>query len=631
MLESLLKKYWGYDSFRPLQRDIILSVMQGEDTLALLPTGGGKSICFQLPAVAKEGVCFVFSPLIALMKDQVDGLKKIGISAVALHSGLTSSEIDTELQNTLNGKYKLVYLSPERAASQMFRNYFVNIDVSFLVADEAHCISQWGHNFRPEYMRLGELRELKPKANFIAVTATATGQVVSDILESLHFQKDHSQYQNSFARNNLSYLVLPENNKVRRINEILKKLKGTGIIYANTRRKCEEISKSLQKEGVSVAYYHGGLPNDKRAEIQQNWIDNKTRVVVCTNAFGMGIDKPDVRVVMHYETPESPEAYYQEAGRAGRDGLPAYCVLLADASASKEALWSNYPTLLQIEHALQCLYNHHQVAFTSGQGVTYPFDVLQFAKHFDLKPRLLLSCITVLHSLGFLKLNESIFNHPRAKFKIGQGELYAYQVKNKVEDEFIKVLLRSYGGMFDHYTPLKYDELAQRLKCRKSDVERLLKKLNTDDVIDYIEGHEGNTITYLTGRPTKVSFDKKKYTELRDSEQYRREYIAAYSKPAVECRENYLLSYFGEKKEAPCGKCDLCRLAKKAKKTNKQTSAVIAKIKTITQNKNLEIGAILSSFGTFEEQEIIAVIRWLLDNNYLIKTNQFYTWHQNQA
>ncbi|MGB0851540.1 MAG: RecQ family ATP-dependent DNA helicase, partial [Bacteroidia bacterium] len=328
MLESLLKKYWNFDSFRPLQREIILSVMQGDDTLALLPTGGGKSLCYQLPAIAKEGVCFVFSPLIALMKDQVDNLKKIGVSAVALHSGLNSREIETELENTLNGKYKLVYLSPERASTQMFRSYLVNIPVSFFVVDEAHCISQWGHQFRPEYLRIGELREIVPDASFVAVTATATDYVKEDIVTQLKFNQNYKNFVQSFKRENLSYLVIRESNKIKRIVSILKKLRGSGIVYANTRRKCEEIASVLVKSGVSSEFYHGGLDNDKRSQIQQNWIEKRTRIVVCTNAFGMGIDKSDVRVVFHYERPDSPEAYYQEAGRAGRDGLESYCILL---------------------------------------------------------------------------------------------------------------------------------------------------------------------------------------------------------------------------------------------------------------------------------------------------------------
>lgn len=630
MLESLLKKYWGYDSFRPLQREIIVSVMQGEDTLALLPTGGGKSICFQLPAVAKDGVCFVFSPLIALMKDQVDNLTKRNIPAVALHSGMSSREIETEMQNTLNGKYKMVYLSPERATTKLFRSYLANIPVSFLVVDEAHCISQWGHQFRPEYLRLGELREIVPEANFIAVTATATEAVEKDITKYLGYKDGFSSYRKSFSRDNLSYLVLQDNNKLKRITGILSKIQGTSIVYANTRRKCEEIAKTLQKARISAAYYHGGLENDKRASIQQDWIDNKIRVVVCTNAFGMGIDKPDVRAVLHYERPESPEAYYQEAGRAGRDGKAAYCVLLADHNGASEQ-WSSFPLIPQLEHTLQCLYNHHQIAFTAGKGVTYKFDILAFAENFNISVWQVMNSLGILHSMGFVKLNEQIFQMPRAKFIVEQGELYSYQVKHKVQDMFIKLMLRSYGGMFEHYVPLNFGELAKRQKCSLGDILREVKKLHADGIIDFIEGHEGNTLTYLEARPTKVTFDKKQYLILRDREEYRKEYMLGYESSDVVCRENYLLAYFGEEKTKVCGKCDICRLVKKSDTSNKDINTIIDKIKDLCLDKNLELDAIVSSFGTFEEKQIITVVKWLLENQYLVKTNQLYTWKTNQA
>jgi ATP-dependent DNA helicase RecQ len=630
VLESLLKKYWGYDSFRPLQRDIIVSVMQGEDTLALLPTGGGKSICFQLPAIAKDGVCFVFSPLIALMKDQVDNLTKRGISATALHSGMSSREIEAEMQNTLNGKYKLVYLSPERAATKLFRSYLINIPVSFLVVDEAHCISQWGHQFRPEYLKLGELREIVPDASFIAVTATATEAVEKDIIKYLKYTKEYQSYKKSFSRDNLSYLVLQDHNKLRRITTILSKIKGTSIVYANTRRKCEEIAKNLQSEGLSAMYYHGGLEKERRATIQQDWIQNRTRVVVCTNAFGMGIDKPDVRAVIHYERPESPEAYYQEAGRAGRDGLAAYCVLLADHLGASEQ-WTNFPTVQQLEHILQCLYNHHQVAFTAGKGVTYRFNIVAFAENFSLGVWQVINSLGVLHFMGFVKLNEQIVQMSRAKFIVEQGELYAYQVKNRVQDMFIKLLLRSYGGMFNHYVPLHFGELAKRQRCSIGDVKREINKLHTDGIIDFIEGHEGNSLTYLEARPTQVTFDKKQYLTLRDREEYRKEYILGYESRTVSCRENYLLKYFGEEKIETCGKCDLCRLAKKSVLDSRAISSIIDKIQALTVDKNLELAAIVSSFGTFEEKQIITVIKWLLENQYLIKTNQLYTWKVSQA
>jgi ATP-dependent DNA helicase RecQ len=629
LLESLLKKYWGYNTFRPLQREIILAVMQGQDTLALLPTGGGKSICFQLPALAKDGVCLVFSPLIALMKDQVDNLVKRGIPAVALHSGMTSGEIATEMQNTLNGKYKIVYLSPERAATSQFRGFLPNIPISFLVVDEAHCISQWGHQFRPEYLRLGELRELLPKTNFIAVTATATEAVQADIIKYLQFETTFASFRNSFSRTNLSYLVLRESNKLQRIIKILTKIQGTAIVYANTRRKCEEIAAAIRQNNIKAHHYHAGLENRKRAEIQQAWINDQTRVVVCTNAFGMGIDKPDVRAVIHYEKPDSPEAYYQEAGRAGRDGLEAYCILLADKDPNSE-LWTSYPTTTQLEHTLNCLYNYHQIAFTSGKGITYPIDIVQFSDRFNISTWQSINSINVLHSMGFLRLNEQLFQQPKAKIIISNEELYTYQVKYEIQDAFIKLLLRSYGGLFEHYVSLNLNDLATRSKCSVGLVREKLEKLKNDGVIDFINAQDGNTITYLEARPTKIEIDKKNYLLLREREEYRKEYIVSYEQLTTKCRENYLLSYFGEERIAMCGKCDVCRLKKKANLQGNQLNTMIDQVKKLTLNKNLQLETIVTSFGTFQEEQIIAVIKWLLDNEYLTKLDQTYTWTQNQ-
>lgn len=629
MLETLLKKYWGFDSFRPLQREIILSVMQGNDTLALLPTGGGKSLCYQLPALAKEGVCFVFSPLIALMKDQVDNLKAKGISAVALHSGLTAAEIETEMQNTLNGKYKLVYLSPERAATNQFRGFIKNIEVSFLVVDEAHCISQWGHQFRPEYLQLWALREFVPGANIIAVTATATAAVVEDISTYLSFKAKYETFKKSFQRKNLSYLVLRDSNKLSRIIKIISKLKGSGLVYANTRKKCEEIAKALLQAGISANYYHGGLESEVRTIVQQSWIENKTRIIACTNAFGMGIDKPDVRVVIHYEKPESPEAYYQEAGRAGRDGLESYCILLAEKVSDGKKIVS-YPSIKELEHVLNCLYNYHQIAFTAGKNVSYPLDIVSFSKNFKLSNRLVFNALGVLHALNFVRLNDANFQPPRVKFIMQQDELYRYQIKHKEQDMFIKLFLRSYSGMFEHYTAINLKELAARQKCSTKDLEKQLAILQKAGVVDYVPSSKGNSITYLIARPTKLVFDKLAYTQLQNKEEFRNEYIAKYQDNTSSCRENLLLAYFGEHKSTTCGKCDICRLLKKAALHTTELKSITEKIKGITLKQNVTFAAILNTFGTFEENKIATVIKWLLANEYLIKINQTYTWNANQ-
>jgi ATP-dependent DNA helicase RecQ len=629
MLEGLLKKHWGFDSFRPSQREIILSVMQGNDTLALLPTGGGKSLCYQLPAIAKEGVCFVFSPLIALMKDQVDNLIKRHIPAVALHSGLTAAEIETEMQNILNNKYKLVYLSPERASTAHFRGYLKNIEISFLVVDEAHCVSQWGHQFRPEYLLLGSLREIVPEVNIIAVTATATSAVIQDMETYLGLKPGYNTFKQSFQRKNLSYLVLHESNKLNRIIKISSKLQGCGLVYANTRKKCEEIAKALQLAKISAAYYHGGLENEARSAIQHDWITNKTRIIACTNAFGMGIDKPDVRFVIHYEKPESPEAYYQEAGRAGRDGLESYCLLLREKTNAKET-WQRYPTIKELEHVLNALYNYHQVAFTAGKNATYPLDISLFADNFKLSIRLVYNALGVLYALNYVRLNDSDFQLPRVKFLMQQDELYRYQIQHKEQDMFIKLLLRSYSGLFDHYANINFRELASRQSCSVKDIEKQLLKMKKDGVLDFVPALSGSSVTYLSARPTVLSFDKLAYTQLRNKEEYRKEYMAKYEVNNIDCRENLLLNYFGEHRTLTCGKCDICRLLKKSTLHQSELKNIISKIKEITYQQNQGFEAILNTFGTFEESKIATVLKWLLENEYLIKQNQTYTWNTNQ-
>ena len=629
MLETLLKKHWKFDSFRPQQREIIVSIMQGNDTLALLPTGGGKSLCYQLPALAKEGVCFVFSPLIALMKDQVSNLKKMGISAVALHSGLNRKEIEAEMQNTLNGKYKLVYLSPERASSQHFRSYLINIPVSFFVVDESHCISQWGHQFRPEYLRIGELRSIAPQASIVAVSATATKDVILDIKKYLFFKDNAEFFKSSFVRKNLNYLVINESNKTERIVKILSKLKGTAVIYANTRAKCEEVSEILKVNSISSEAYHGGLENGLRSAIQDRWMANKTRVVVCTNAFGMGIDKPDVRLVIHYEIPQGPEAYYQEAGRAGRDGNTAYCVLLSNNEESK-ASWNNFPSLNQAEHLLSCLYNFHQIAFTAGKNESYQIDVFDFANNFRIPIATVKIGLELLHSLGFVKLNEHFFELPKVKFIVNQTNLYTYQVGHKVEDMFIKLLLRSYSSLFDHYASVNFSELAKRQKCGVKDVMKQLKKLNKDGIIDFVQGKEGNSITYLIPRPTKIVLDKVLYLNLINSQEERFQFIKDYAQNRKVCREKFLLKYFDEDKLEDCGKCDICRLLNKLSLRKNRFDEIVVEIKKITVDNPSDLKTILNHFKTFEEKKIAIVIKWLLENEYITKTNRTYTWSKNQ-
>ena len=627
MLEELLIKYWGHRSFRPKQHDIILSVLNGKDSLVQLPTGGGKSICYQLPALAKEGVCLVFSPLIALMKDQVDNLKQLGISSIAIHSGLTSNEIEVEMQNILNEKYKLVYLSPERASTQLFKNYIKQINISFLVVDEAHCVSQWGHQFRPEYLKIGELRTLIPNVNLIALTATANKAVKDDIVSYLKLQNDFQSFETSFRRSNLNYIVVKDNNNIRKLISILSKIKGSSIVYVSTRKKAEEVSDLLKKNDISVCYYHAGLDMKQREVIQSNWISNKKRVIVSTNAFGMGIDKPDVRLVIHYDIPSSPESYYQEAGRAGRDGLKSYCILFSNQDQNFHN--TEFPGIEQIKHFINCLYNYHQIAFTAGKGITYNFDLIDFTKNFNLPFKSALTSLNLLESLGFLS-NQNSNHQDKIKIIVNHEDLYTYQVKHANLDSVIKALLRSYTGLFDHYIPIQIGVVSKKIKSSTKQLIQALEKLNSDSIIEYIPKSSDNTITYLKSRPTKINIDITLYTQLKNQTEYRKKYMFDYANNTSSCRENYLLKYFEEIVQENCGNCDICRNKNKNFSSKKYKELLISSIKELTFEGEVEIHNIVSSHTAYDSQEIISIVKWLMENQYLLKTNNKYTWNTKQ-
>ena len=627
MLEELLIKYWGHRSFRPKQHDIILSVLNGKDSLVQLPTGGGKSICYQLPALAKEGVCLVFSPLIALMKDQVDNLKQLGISSIAIHGGLTPNEIEVEMQNILNGKYKLVYLSPERASTQLIKNYIKQINISFLVVDEAHCVSQWGHQFRPEYLKIGELRTLIPNVNLIALTATANKAVKDDIVSYLKLQNDFQSFETSFRRSNLNYIVVKDNNNIRKLISILSKIKGSSIVYVSTRKKAEEVSDLLKKNDISVCYYHAGLDMKQREVIQSNWISNKKRVIVSTNAFGMGIDKPDVRLVVHYDIPSSPESYYQEAGRAGRDGLKSYCILFSNQDQNFHN--TEFPGIEQIKHFINCLYNYHQIAFTAGKGITYNFDLIDFTKNFNLPFKSALTSLNLLESLGFLS-NQNSNHQDKIKIIVNHEDLYTYQVKHANLDSVIKALLRSYTGLFDHYIPIQIGVVSKKIKSSTKQLIQALEKLNSDSIIEYIPKSSDNTITYLKSRPTKINIDITLYTQLKNQTEYRKKYMFDYANNTSSCRENYLLKYFEEIVQENCGNCDICRNKNKNFSSKKNKELLISSIKELTFEGEVEIHNIVSSHTAYDSQEIISIVKWLMENQYLLKTNNKYTWNTKQ-
>jgi ATP-dependent DNA helicase RecQ len=483
-----LKKHWGYDSFRPLQEDIINSILSNKDTLALLPTGGGKSICFQIPGLVIGGTCLVVSPLIALMNDQVQNLKNKGISAVAITSSMNLKEIDIALNNAAYGHVQFLYVSPERIENETFRQRLSYLPIGLIAIDEAHCISQWGYDFRPSYLKIAELRAYFPNVNIIAVTASATKEVVEDIQLKLEF-KNQNVFRQSFERKNIRYVVQLEENKYERLLKVIHNIGGSGIVYVRNRKKTEEISKWLFQNKISASFYHAGINSNERATIQQNWIENKSQVIVATNAFGMGIDKPDVRFVVHLDLPESLEAYFQEAGRAGRDEKPAYAILLCnnfDVVSLKEQYEQKTPSIEQIKQSYQAIFNFYQIPVESGEGLSVSFDIEEITRNYNLKPITLFNSVKCLEKEGYVSFLDSGFEPSKVMMVMGKDDLYNYQIKYPKYEPLIKVLLRSYGGLYEQYVQIKEKDVAYRAKVSEDELKKQLENLATQGVISFI-------------------------------------------------------------------------------------------------------------------------------------------------
>ncbi|HSN50872.1 MAG TPA: ATP-dependent DNA helicase RecQ, partial [Bacteroidales bacterium] len=495
-IHQILQKYWGYPAFRPLQEDIIQSVLDGNDTLALLPTGGGKSLTFQVPAMAQEGICIVISPLISLMKDQVDNLKKKGINAAAIYSGMHQDEIDIALNNSRFGHNKLLYVSPERLTTPKMRDALKRMKVNLLAVDEAHCISQWGYDFRPPYLQIAEIREFLPGVPILALTATATPQVIEDIQDKLKFRKQNL-FQKSFERKNLTYFVFHEEDKRHRILKIIEKVKGAGIIYVRNRRQTKEISDFLVKNGIPATFYHAGLDTPERDKRQTAWMKEEKRVIVATNAFGMGIDKPNVRFVIHIDIADSIEAYFQEAGRAGRDEKESFAVLLYEKSNILDArhnLSSAYPEIKLIRDIYQALGNYLKIPVGSGRDSSSDFDLADFSAQYRFSPIIVYNALKFLEKEGYLILNEAIHGPSRIFIKADKESLYRFQVENASFDPFIKTLLRSYAGILTEFSSIREEELAKRSNLSKEQVIDLLGKLHKREVLDYVPRAESPRI-----------------------------------------------------------------------------------------------------------------------------------------
>ena len=559
---EVLKEFWGYDSFRSRQQEIIDSAAAGRDTLALLPTGGGKSVCFQVPALMKEGIAIVITPLIALMKDQVRTLQDRGIKALAVHAGMGRNEVDTILNNACYGDFKFLYISPERLSTFLFRSYLPQMNVSYIVVDEAHCISQWGYDFRPDYLKIGEVRKVVD-APVIALTATATPTVAKDIMARLEF-KEENLISSSFARPNLSYIVRQAEDKLGQLLAVCRGVNGTGIVYARNRAKTEEVAAMLSANGISASFYHAGLGYSMRSERQEDWRRDKVRVMVCTNAFGMGIDKPDVRFVVHLDLPDSPEAYFQEAGRAGRDGKPSYAVQLwnsSDFQRLRQIEKVSFPPVDFIADIYQKVHAFFEIPYGAGEGRMLKFNLEEFCKHFSLNRQEVYYAVKYIEREGHWTLTEDMEIELKVKIKVHRHELYDIEFDDPLAVPLLELLMRRYEGIFSWAVPVEEDYLCSRLGLGAPQLHQLLYKLSLMHVINYVPQDKADVLTISHPRlePGNVALSPMRYQQLKEAFHARLAAMEDYVTDDSACRSCKLLSYFGQTDAAPCGTCDICR------------------------------------------------------------------------
>ena len=561
-IQEILQKYWGYDFFRPLQEDIINSVLEGKDTLAIMPTGGGKSLCYQVPALTKEGLCLVISPLIALMKDQVENLRKKNITAYAIYSGMSRKELINILKVAAGSNCKFLYVSPERLETSLFKEYLPALDINLIAVDEAHCISQWGYDFRPPYLRIAALREELPDVPVLALTASATVEVQNDICDKLQF-KSKNISRGSFERPNLSYSVFKVDSRINKIMEILRNVLGSAIVYCKSRKRTKEISDLIKMQGMSADFYHAGLTQDERNFRQEQWIKDKTRVIVCTNAFGMGIDKPQVRVVIHADLPDCLENYYQEAGRAGRDGKKAYAVLLyneKDIQELNESIQLRYPSVEEIRQVYQAISNYLQIPSGSGEGQYYDFDIVDFIKKFKLNSHTVFYSVKTLEQEEWLSFNEQVFLSSTVRFTTSKDYLYQFEKDHPELEPLIKVLLRSYEGIFEYPALISENILARLLKTEKDEVKKQLMQLHAYGLIDYIPQKDTPQLLFLRNRikTEELRIDLAALNNRKERFVSRISHFIHYVNETVECRSRIIASYFGDDELKDCGVCDNC-------------------------------------------------------------------------
>ena len=623
-IHSILKQYWGYDAFRPAQEEIIQAVIQKKDTLALLPTGGGKSLCFQVPALAQEGVCVVISPLIALMKDQVTHLHKRQIAAVAVYSGMTKREVDMALEQAAQGKVKFLYVSPERVQTTLFRERFKRMQVNCLAVDEAHCISQWGYDFRPPYLQIAELRALHPKVPVLALTASATPQVCNDIMERLQFRAPH-MVKGSFQRPNLGLIVREQENKDDKLLEILRNVQGSAVIYVRNRRRTKEVAEFLVRHHIAASFYHAGLDPEVRNHRQDQWVQDRVRVMVCTNAFGMGIDKPDVRVVVHLDLPDAPEAYYQEAGRAGRDGKRSFAGLLFDAADVRmlmENTEKQHPEPAFVRTVYHHLCNYCQVAIGAGKDESFDFDIATLCQRFSLPALETRNALRVLEQQGFVYLSEAYYKPSTIHIPVDKETLYRFQVEHKSMEPVIKIILRTATGVFDEPVAVKESALAYHASMPEDKLVEILHYLHKMAIITYAPMRRKPQVTFLQPRAAAedLPLDFALMQMLRERAMQRAEAMQAYVNNHLRCRSQVLLEYFGETTE-PCGVCDICVEKHRMGISDTEFRRIFDWIKERLASGDMTPESLLHDTLPARSEKILEVLHFLTDTRQVLHTN----------
>ena len=621
---QVLIKYWGFSSFRPLQEEIIKSVAEGKDTLGLMPTGGGKSITFQVPAMVHEGICLVITPLIALMKEQVNRLNSLEIKSIAIHSGMSKEEIDIALENCIYGNYKFLYVSPERISTRVFQGKLSRLNLSLVAIDEAHCISQWGYDFRPSYLRIASIRDyISDKVPFLALTASATAPVIDDIVLKLAF-KNKNVLKTSFERKNISYLVRRVEDKGNYLVRTLQKAKGSGIVYVRSRKRSKEIAELLLSNGLSADFYHAGLPEELRDKKQAAWTIGETRVIVATNAFGMGIDKADVRFVIHWDIPDSIENYFQESGRGGRDGKPASAVLLfspADEGRLKDSIRKKFPPVEKIKDIYEALCNYLQVPLGSGKGNVFDFNMADFVSKYRLPVIETYNSLQFLQREGYVEFTEEINNPSRVHFIATRDDLYKFQVANESFDGFIKLLLRSYTGMFTEFVPINEDALSRKSAASRETIYQYLVKLSSLNIIKYIPAKKGALVIFTEERLVRkaLMMSPDNYLHVKEKYEIRLNRMIEYADSDNRCRSVYLLDYFGEESDR-CGICDVCQKRNELDLSKYEFDMILEEIKTILGEKSPDAEELVRMID-YPEDKVIKVIRWLLDHDKILKDN----------